>query len=60
MCNCRNHLKLISYKWDKNGLISYKCKCENCGELLLIDSEIEDKELKDLIDNSEIYKKFNL
>jgi predicted nucleic acid-binding Zn ribbon protein len=60
MCKkCKGQLKLISYKWNDEEII-YKYRCEECGYIELKVNEREEDTLKDMIDNSNLYKKFNL
>lgn len=59
MCNiCEGKLKLISFKWNKDGQIIYVYRCDICGERHEFASEINDEELSYLIGNSNSYKEF--
>lgn len=55
MCkNCKENLKLISYKWNNNELI-YKYRCENCDEIVEVSKQFDEEELKNNLFNNEFY-----
>jgi hypothetical protein len=62
MCNeCGGQITLISYKWNNDeNTMTYVYRCEKCGDLKEFNFEIKNEMLKDLIDNSELYNKYNL
>lgn len=60
MCDkCNGQLNLISYKWNNDEII-YKYKCSKCDDIITVNSELEENTLKDMIDNSDLYSKYNL
>lgn len=62
MCNnCKDDLKLISFKWDnEENMIIYKYQCNNCGELKTKCGILSDRQLKDVLINEEMYNNYNL
>lgn len=60
MCDkCKNQLKLISFKWNDDKIL-YKYKCKECNEIVILDHENNEEELKNIIDIGSVYNKYNL
>lgn len=54
MCNCKESLKLISYKWNGEYMI-YKYKCENCDEEKIMMKKFDEDELKEMLYDPNLY-----
>ena len=62
MCkDCGGEMALISYKWNnEKNIMTYVYRCEKCGDRKEFSFEIKNEVLKDMIDSSDFYNKYNL